>query len=153
MELATQEKRMAGYFDDLHVSSIGSRTGDAQTGGGQRAFILTIEFITVAMTFTDFILSVRVMRQRPAFQPACPGTQAHRPPQLFDPPQIAQLVNHAMRSSRIELAGVSLLQATHIASEFNTRRLHSQADPEVRHLVFAGVLNSFQHAFYAALPE
>jgi hypothetical protein len=58
-----------------------------------------------------------------------------------------------MRRCGIELAGVGLFQATDIARKLNACRLHTEADPEIRHLVFSGILNAFQHAFDAALAE
>ena len=92
-------------------------------------------------------------RQRVRLHHAIPCAQTHRSAHLLHADQLAQLVDDAMRCRRIELARVRLCQSTHIPRKLDARRLHPQADPEVRHLVLSRILDRIQHAFDAALAE
>ena len=58
-----------------------------------------------------------------------------------------------MRRCRIELARIGVVQSANIASVFDARRLHSQADAEIRNATLARIANAVQHAGDAALPE
>src|SRR5262245_25291894 len=105
------------------------------------------------MTLADFSFAVNPVRQRICLNLAGPGTQTHCSPEFFYPAQLAQLVDHPMGRSRIELAGVCVFQSANVACEFDTGGLHPQADTEVRHLILAGISNGFEHAFDAALAK
>src|ERR1039457_7353584 len=107
----------------------------------------------MTMPLADLIPAIRFVRQRTRLQLARPRAETHGATQFFHPTQLAQLVNDAVRRCRIELAGVGLLQPAHMTGKFNARRLHAQTDPEEWHLVFARVLNAFQHAFDTALAK
>src|SRR5579883_590402 len=153
MELATEEERMVGQLHNLDVGPIWCRAADAQAAGDQRALVLAIELVAMAMALADFALTVGLMRQRTWLQLARPGAETHRAAQLLHAAQLAQLVDHPMRRRRIKLAGIGVRQAANIAREFNACGLHPEADAEVRDLVLARVLNAQQHAFDAALAE
>src|SRR6516162_5973176 len=153
MELASEKERMLGNLDNFNVGSIGRSARNAQASRRQRAFILAIKLIAMAMALADLGLSVGPVSERTALEAAGPGAESHGSAQLFDPAQFAQFVNDAMRRRWIELAGVRLLQSTDIARKLNARGLHSKADTEIRNLVFARILNALQHAFDAALTE
>src|SRR5205085_608176 len=73
--------------------------------------------------------------------------------QFIDALQLAQLVNYAVRSSRIELGGVGLGKPADVACELNHHRLHSQANSEVGDLRFARVADRLQHSFDTAPAE
>jgi hypothetical protein len=51
MELASQEPGMAGDLDDLHEILVWRYTGNDQTMLGEDLFELTIEFVSMPMTF------------------------------------------------------------------------------------------------------
>src|SRR2546426_1180312 len=77
MELAGDEVGVIRQFDDLHISSIRRRTGNAQSPCSQRDFILTIELVAMEMAFVDFQLAVDPMRQSSGLDLASPGAQPH----------------------------------------------------------------------------
>jgi hypothetical protein len=54
MELAAQEKWVAGYLDDLHIRCVGRGAAQAQAATGEQRFIFAIEFVAVAMALADF---------------------------------------------------------------------------------------------------
>ena len=153
MELAAEEEWMVGNLDDLDVGSVGCGAGDAQAAGGKGLLVFAVELVAMAVALADLGFAVRLMGQRAGLELAGPGAQPHGAAQFFHAAQLAQLVDDAVRSGRIEFAGVRLLQAADVARVFDARRLHAQADAEIRNLLLAGVLNSFQHAFDAALAE
>src|ERR1700692_1348335 len=101
MELAPEKERMSGQLDDLPVCRVRRGTGDAHSRAGQHRFVLAIELVTVTVAFADLCLAVRFGRKRPRLKDAWPRAQAHRSTHLFDSCQLAQLVDHAMRSRRV----------------------------------------------------
>jgi len=62
VKLAAEEPRMLRRFDDLHIFSVGRAAGDAESGIGQRFFVLAIELIAVTMAFGNFGCVVRAER-------------------------------------------------------------------------------------------
>ena len=75
------------------------------------------------------------------------------PPISSTPSSSRKFVDDAMRSLRIELGGVGVFQAAHVAGVLDGGALHAEADAEERNLVFARVLNGVDHALDAALAE
>ena len=63
MELAAEEPRMVGQFDDFDVRAIGSFSGDAETGGDENFLVVAIEFIAMAVALADFQFAVRPIRE------------------------------------------------------------------------------------------
>src|ERR1700686_5813526 len=153
MELTPNEKRMTRNLHDLNVSAVRSRARNAQPGRHHGLFILTIELVAMPMPLADLGLTIDFVRQRPRLDLARPCPQPHRATQLFHAAQLAQLVDHAMRSRRIELTRVSIRQSANVARKFNAGGLHPQTDPEVRDMLLARVLDRLQHAFDAPLAE
>src|SRR5208337_697829 len=131
MKLASDEERMTGNFDHFNVSAVRSRTGNAQPAGHHGLFILAIELVTMPVPLADLGLAIHFIRQRSRLDLARPCAQPHRATQFFDATQLAQLVDHAMRSRRIELTRIGTRQAADVARIFNASRLHSQTDSEV----------------------
>ena len=144
---------MPGDLHDLHVGSIRRVAGDAQPRRRQRLLVLAVELIAMAMALADFRCAVCLFGLAASFKMAVPGAQAHRSAQLFHAAQFAQLVDDAVRRRRIELAGVGIFQAAHVARVLDARRLHAQTDAEVRNLVLARKADAVQHAGNAALAK
>src|SRR5690606_31267449 len=61
--------------------------------------------------------------------------------------------DHRMLAVLVELGGVGISPAQHIASELDYRHLHAKADAKVGDLVFASVLNGGDLAFHATQTE
>jgi hypothetical protein len=80
-----------------------------------RLFVFAVEFVTMAVALADLVLAIGFVRQRVRLHLAGPRAQPHGAAQLFHAAQLAQLVDHAMRRRRIELARVGLLQAADVA--------------------------------------
>src|ERR1700675_4959040 len=144
MELAPNKKRMPRNLDHLNVSAVRSRAGNAQPGRHHGLFILAIELVTMPVPLADFSLAVYVVRQRSHFDLARPRSQPHGATQVFHAPQLAQLVDHAMRSRRIELTRIGIRQSAHVTRIFNASRLHTETDSEVWDMFLAPELNRLQ---------
>src|SRR5579862_1239353 len=84
VKLAADKMWMVGEFNNLHVSSIRSRTGDAQSRGDHRLFIFPVKFVAMAMALADFKLAVNLMRQGTGLYLASPRTETHRAPEFFN---------------------------------------------------------------------
>src|SRR6202521_4245227 len=153
MELAPNEKWMTRNLHHLHVSAVRSRAGNAQPRSHHRLLILAVELIAMPLPLADLGLAIHPIRQRSHLNLAWPPSQPHRATQFFHAPQLAQLVDHAMRSRRIELTRIGIRQSAHVTRIFNASRLHTETDSEVWDMLLARVLNRLQHAFDATLAE
>src|SRR5205807_5020064 len=120
---------------------------------GENRFIFTVEFIAMAVALTDLRGGVSFGGLAVGLQLAGPGAQAHGAAQLVNAGELAQLIDDAVRSGLIELAGVGLIQATDVARVFDAGGLHAQADAEIRNFFLTRVANAVQHALNAALAE
>src|SRR5262245_41362924 len=58
-----------------------------------------------------------------------------------------------MLTARIELAGIGAFDSAHIARVLDHRHLKSKAQPEVRHLLLAGISNALDLSFGATDAE
>src|SRR5438105_15696491 len=105
------------------------------------------------MALADLELAVDAVRQRVGLYLAGPRAQAHGAAQLVDAAQFAQLIDDAVRGRLVEFARVRALEHAHVAGKFDARRLHAEADSEVRNLFLARVADRVQHPLDAALAE
>src|SRR5208282_2599992 len=121
MKLAPDEMRMIGQLDHLDVSPVRRRTRDFHTGGCHRLLILAIEFVTMAVPLANFGLAVNSEGESVRFNLARPGAKPHRPAEFLYSAQFAQLVDHAMRRRRIELARIRIRQSHHVACKLDAR--------------------------------
>src|SRR5208282_5963982 len=72
MELASDEKRMARNLDDLNVSAVRSRAGNAQPGRDHGLLILAVELVTMPVPLADLGLAIHFVSQRPRLDLARP---------------------------------------------------------------------------------
>src|SRR5208283_619057 len=72
VKLATQEPRMVGCLNDLHVILVGRPTGNFQSGRRQNLLVFAIEFVTVPVPLADLQLSVSLVCERSRLQLARP---------------------------------------------------------------------------------
>src|SRR5439155_17517908 len=107
--------------DNLNVRTIGSRARDAQSGARQNGLVLAIEFVAVAVALADLQLSVGLVGERAGLEFASPRPEPHGAAQFVNSPQLAQLVDHAVRCGRVELAGISRLRSEEHTSELQSR--------------------------------
>src|SRR5882672_8525360 len=106
VELAAKEPRMFGRFDYLDVILIRRASRDFQSRRDQCLFEIAIKFVAMTVALADFEFSIRLVCEGTRLQPAWPGAQAHGAAHFVDPQQLAQFVNHAMRSLRIKFGAV-----------------------------------------------
>src|SRR5271156_5376569 len=62
VELAAQEKGVAGDLDNLHVGRIRRGAGDAQAGSGEQRLVFPVELVTMTVPFTDLGCLIRISR-------------------------------------------------------------------------------------------
>src|SRR5216683_240555 len=120
MKLAPDEEWMTGNLNHLDISAVWSRPRNAQTSSHHRLFILAVELVTMTVAFADLGLAVNLRGQSSRFDLARPRTETHRAAQLLNAAQLAQLVDHTMRSRRIKLARVGIGQTANVARILNT---------------------------------
>src|SRR5665213_415742 len=91
--------------------------------------------------------------QRILLQDAGPRAQSHGAAHLFNAQQLAEFIDNAVLRGRIELTGVCVFKAAHVARKLNAGRLHAEADTEVGHTLFARVSDGVQHSLDTALAK
>src|SRR5579872_5244040 len=106
MELAANKMRMVRKLNHLYISPVRSRPGNPQPARRQGLFILAVEFVTMPVALADLELSINSMRQSSRLDFASPSSQPHSPAKFLHAPQLAQLINHPMRSRRIKLTRI-----------------------------------------------
>src|ERR1017187_9476094 len=153
VELAAQVPRMPRDFADLHVGLVRRLPRNPQPGRRQDLFVLAVEFVAVPVPLDNLARAVGPAGETVFRQPARPAAQAHGAAQLVDALQLAQLEDDAVRRPRVELRGVGLLQAAHVARVLDHHGLHAKADAEIRHLLLARVANGVDHALDPAFAE
>src|SRR5215469_3150966 len=154
MELAPQEIWMPGNLHDLDIRRIRRRPADREPASRQQRLVLAVELIPVPVPLADLRRPVvGARRKRPLLQHAGPRAQPHRSAHLFHAQQFAQFVDHPVLRCRIELARIRILQPAHIARKFDARRLHPQADAEIRHQFLPRIPDRVEHPFDAPLAE
>src|SRR5882724_10374871 len=115
MELAADEMWMVRQFNHLDIRSVRRGTGNSQSCRGQLLFVFAVELVTMPMSLADLSLTIDPMRQRSRLNFADPCAQAHSPAEFLYTAQLAQLVDHAVWSCRIEFARVGFRQPANIA--------------------------------------
>src|ERR1035437_3448965 len=134
MELAAQEEWIAGNFDNLDISCIGSGAAQPQATTSQQRFVLAVELVAMAMPLADLCSAVGAGGERTLLQDAGPRAQPHGPAHLLNAQQFTQLVDDAVLAGGIKLAGVGVLQAADVAGKLDTGGLHAHGNSDVRHL-------------------
>src|ERR1700680_2982526 len=114
MELASAEKTMAPDPNHLYIRAIGMRSRYAHPRRHHGLFILTVEFVTMTVSFADLGLTVDSVRKRSRFDFARPRAQPHGATKLFHSTQLAEFINHPVRSRRIELTRVGIRQSANV---------------------------------------
>src|ERR1035437_2231481 len=125
MELAAQEEWLAGNFDNLDISCIGSGAAQPQAATSQQRFVLAVELVAMAVPLADLCGAVGAGGERTLLQDAGPCAKAHGPAHLFHAQQFTQLVYDAVLAGGVELRGVGVLQAAD-RSEEHTSELQSR---------------------------
>src|SRR5215470_816909 len=78
MELASEEPRMLGRLDNLHVISVRRASRNLQSRCHQRFFEVAVEFVAMSVALADFELAIRLVRKRSRLEFARPRAQPHR---------------------------------------------------------------------------
>ena len=153
MELHADEEALAGDFHGLHQPPVGGEAGEGEAGGLQRVAVGVVELIAVAVALADLQRIVAMGDGRAPFQPAGITAQPQRAALVDLVVLIGHEMNDLMRAVLVELVGICLGEARDVARVLDHRDLHAQADAEVGHMVFAGILCRQDHALDAAVAE
>src|SRR6202012_4281320 len=164
VELHADEPRVHAARQFHHFRQIFTRgTGaDDKAAGFELGHEAVIDFITVTVTLVH-VLAIDLFSHRARLDWATLRTETHRAAEvrlfgaLFDaavtvvPRRYPR--DHAVRCARIDLGAVRVLQADHVASEFDHRELHAETDAKVRHLRFTRITDGRDLAFGTAPAE
>src|SRR5436190_87245 len=153
VELHRDVVGMVGQLDDLDELAIERAADDLQPLVGQRLFIETVELVAMPVALLDDVGAVERVRARSGLQLARVRSQPHRPAQVVDAEQVAQLVDDVGRRVRRALGGVGVGQAADVPRVFDGGPLEAVADPEIGDAALARNLRRAHHAARAAVAE
>src|SRR5690554_1520852 len=163
VELAGNEPRMIRHLDHFHQGTIHGAAGNAQTGLLQLRQQVVVDFITVAVTLDDHILTVAFAGLAALDQRALLTTQTHGAAQIgafvagfllaAGGLPFGDQADHRMLGGLVEFGGIGVLPAQHVAGKLDDRHLHAQADAQIGNVVFTGVAGGGNLAFHTTQAE
>src|SRR5688572_3468976 len=107
----------------------------------------------MAMPLVDERSAVNTLGDRPGHQLAGVATKPHGSAEVVDAEQVAQLVDHLVRSVLVNLGGIGPLKAAHVPRELDRRPLEAVTDAEEGDAARAGELGGLHHAAGTARTE
>src|SRR5262245_2201629 len=156
MKLGSNKIRMRWIIEDLHNLSIRRHTAKHQASLFKNGFIGIIQLVAMAKALTYHLMSVEPIHAGAREEQDIMASQALRAPQVIDLLLFREQGNERFRRVRLELRARGLFQTTDMPGKFNRRQLKPKAQPQERHLPFAGILNHPNHALcatYAIAPR
>src|SRR5262249_43879937 len=153
VELHSDVPRMRGQLDDLDELAVERAADDLQPLVGQRLLEQAVELVAVAVAFVDHVAAVQRVRRRARLQLARVRSEPHRPAEVVDAEQIAQLVNQVGLGVGRAFRRGGVGEAADVARVLDGGPLEAVADPEVRDAPFTRDLGGAHHAARAAVAE
>ena len=154
MVLGAEVEGVAIELHDLHALALGVPSHELQPGFLQGFDHVRIDLVAVAVALVDLHgaavesvgFAAGVLQQGRA------AAEAHRRAHVGGA-AFGHEDDHRVGGLLVELGAVRPLHPQHVAGELDHGDLHSEADPEIRNLVLAGVLCGDRLAFDAADAE
>ena len=81
------------------------------------------------------------------------SSQTHRTSHIGNVLLFFHQVDHLKRRIRLHLGRIGIRHTQNVAGKFNHHTLHTQADTQARHIVFAGIFQGSELSFDTALSE
>ena len=144
---------MVAQLDHLNQLAVGTGAGHFETMGGELLAELVVELEAMAMAFMHDQALIRLMRLAPLGQLAGVGAQAHRAPLVGNRVLIVQHADHGIAAIAVEFRAIGVLQADHVAREFDDGTLKAQADAKERHVALTRIADGVDLATGAAVIE
>src|SRR5262245_35032339 len=149
MKLGSNKKRMRRIVEDLHNASIRCHAAKHQASLFENGFIGIVQLVAMAKALTYHIMSVEPMYTGARDEQDIMATQALRAAQVIDLLLFREQGNERFGRVRLELRARGLFQTADMPGKLNRRQLKPEAQPQVGHLPFAGILNHPNHALCA----
>src|SRR3954469_15387563 len=115
VELATEIPRVVCNLAYFNVNAVRCLSGQLQSVAGENRLEFAVGIIAGPVPFADLFGPGSGAGEASLRKPAGICAQAHRPAELIDAFQLAQLVDHAVRCRRIELRRMGLLESAYVA--------------------------------------
>src|SRR5262249_13357856 len=149
MKLGSNKIRMCWIIEDLHNPTIRRHAAKHQPSLFENGFIGIVQLVAMAKALTYHVLSIEPMHTGARDEQDIMATQALRAPQVIDLLLFREQGNEWFWRVRLELRARGLFQTADMPGKLNRRQLKPEAQPQVGHLPFAGILNHSNHAFCA----
>src|SRR5262249_27112317 len=156
MKLGSNKERMRWIVEDLHNASIQRHAAKHQASLFENGFIGIVQLVAMAKALADHVLSVEPMHAGAWGEQHIMTSQPLCAPKVIDLLLLREQGNERFRRVRLELCARGLFQTTDMPGKLNRRQLKPEAQPQVGHLPFAGILNHPNHALcatYAIAPR
>ena len=154
---------MVCHFDHFHQFTIHGATDNLQTGAFQLGQVIIVHFVAMTVTLDDAGAAVTLGRTAARLQNTFLTTQTHGATQIgfFRALLLVAILcgplgdqpHDRVRRIRTQFGRVRLFDAGHVTGIFDHRQLHAKTDPQVWHLVLAGVANRGNLAFSAPVAK
>src|SRR5919106_1489848 len=135
VELARDEPRMVGQFDDLDQGSIGRLPGAYEPRVLELAAEAGVDLVAMAVPLEDELVAVGLLGFRALHDATRVRPKSHRASERVEVLS-RQDVDHGGRRGRVELGRVRALEPGHASGEIDDRALQPEADSKERHVVF-----------------
>ena len=119
----------------------------------ERSLVQAIELVAVAVALLNLTRAIHAMGQRSRREVARVAAEPHRPAELLDAQEIAQLVNEFRGRVRVALGRIGVAQPGDVACVLNRGPLEAVTDPEVRNAALARDLGRLHHAARSPAAE
>ena len=153
MELAAYEPGVVLEFDDFYQAVVRRCAGEDEAGIDHFRAVFVVEFPAMAMAFVNEVGAIDFMGLRAFGQLAGIEAEAHGAAFIGDVDLVGHEVDDREFGIFMEFRRRSAFEADDVAGEFHDSALHTQAEAEVRHVVFTGILDGTDLAFDAAVAE
>src|SRR5690606_10848222 len=124
---------------------------------------VVVDLVAVAVAFDNHIGAIAFAGLTAGFQRTLLGAQAHGAAKVGglvaglhfagSGLPLGDQADYGVLGGLVELGGVGIVPAQHIAGEFDDSHLHAQADAQIGDLVLAGIAHGGDLAFHAAQAE
>ena len=153
MELHSDIKIIFGYFYGLNDVIVGRSAADDKACVGQSLAVIVVEFITVTVALRNFLFAVGTVHLSAGLHLAGISSEAQRASLCDLVALVGQEVDDLVGRVNVEFAGVGVAHARDIAGEGDDRRLHTEADAEIRQIIDAAVVCRDDLALDASVAE
>ena len=153
VELGAYHPGVISQLADLDQGIVGEGAAGHQASFLKLGAELVVQLVAVTVALNDFVPAVGGARFGLLHQATGVAAEAHGAALFLHPLLLRQQAYDGVGALRVELCGVGIVGAEQVTGELHYHHLKPQAEPQIRHVVLAGVAGGPDLPLEAALPE